>query len=198
MRLGGATTQSDAMRSLILNLALAGAMTTIGIADEPTNVMEMLKGKLVAPTDYGFVTHSMETTKAPDYVVLYLSAHWCPTCKKTTPRLVDLYKKEREQHQNFEFVFISSDRSEEEMLQYMRGYRMPWPALRFGEKENIASLLKYAGRGIPCVVVLDREGKEVASSFEAGKYLGPFKPIQTLTKLLDEKKAQGTLVGLRD
>jgi nucleoredoxin len=186
------------MRSLILTLALVGAMTSIALAEEPTDIAGLLKGKLVIPTDAGFSDYAPEKAKPADFFVLYFSAHWCPTCKKTTPRLVEMFEKERERHQNFEFVFISSDRSEDEMLQYMRGYRMPWPALKFGEKENAAILLKHAGRGIPCVVVLDREGNEVASSFEAGKYLGPFKPLETLAKLLDEKKAQGTLVGLRD
>jgi len=186
------------MRRLFLTLALAAAMHSIAAGNEPTDVAELLKGKLVIPTDNGFVPYAPEKATPPDYFVFYFSAHWCPTCKKSTPRVVEMFAKERERHQNFEFVFVSSDRSEDEMLQYMRGYRMPWPALKFDQKASTAALLKHAGRGIPCVVVLDREGHEVASSFEAGKYLGPFKPLQTLARLLDEKKTQGSLVGLRD
>jgi len=186
------------MRPLFLTLALMTAMLPMAVAEEPTDVGTLLQGKLVTPTDTGFVAYAPEKATSHDFYVLYFSASWCPTSKNTTPRIVDLYKKERERHQNFEFVFISSDRSEEEMLQYMRGYRMIWPALKFDKKMVAPALLKPAGRGIPCVVVLDSEGNEVASSFEAGKYLGPFKPLETLAKLLDEKKAQETLVGLRD
>lgn len=186
------------MRPLIFTLLLVGTLSSGAVAEETIDVAAITKGKLVKPTETGFEAYVPQKAETADFYVFYFSAHWCPTCKKTTPRVVDMYKKERERHPNFEFIFVSSDRSEEEMLQYMRGYRMPWPALKFEEREHASSILKQAGRGIPCVVVLDREGKEVASSFEAGKYLGPFKPLQTLAKLLDEKKSQGTLVGLRD
>ncbi|MEM1222432.1 MAG: thioredoxin-like domain-containing protein, partial [Verrucomicrobiota bacterium] len=45
-----------------------------------------------------------------DYVLVYYSASWCPPCRKFTPGLVNFYKKKK-QGNNFELIFVSSDRS---------------------------------------------------------------------------------------
>ncbi|KAK0074992.1 hypothetical protein PV326_011971, partial [Microctonus aethiopoides] len=41
---------------------------------------------------------------------VYFSAHWCPPCRAFTPQLVDTYQRIRERGQNFEVIFVSSDR----------------------------------------------------------------------------------------
>jgi len=158
------------------------------------NVVEFLSTRLVKPGNMGFEATTLESSNSErKFVVLYFSAHWCPACKKITPRLVEFYNEKRKHHSNFEFVFVSSDRSEEEMFQYMKGYRMPWAALKFSEKIEDKSILKHAGRGIPCVVVIDPDGEVIASSFEEGKYQGPIKPVESLARILDDQRAQKAL-----
>ncbi len=160
-------------------------------AFKPRPLADILEGKLVRLN--GNAVEPGEFNDRLDYVVLYFSAHWCPTCRKVTPRLVEFYSEQRKEHKNFEVVFISSDRNEKEMLQYMRGYEMPWLALKFAEKAKTPEIKRCAGRGVPCVVVLDSNGREIAHSFEGGKYQGPMKPLQKLAKILDGK---GPLVGM--
>lgn len=165
--------------------------------NESGNVADFLSTRLVKPSETGFHSVSLKPTQNPSYLVLYFSAHWCPACKKITPRLVEFYEEQRKRHDNFEFVFVSSDRSEEDMRQYMTGYRMPWAALKFSEKIENKSILKHAGRGIPCIVVVDNNGIVVASSFEDGKYQGPMKPVETLARILDDERAQRALAVTR-
>ncbi|KAJ9591496.1 hypothetical protein L9F63_001982, partial [Diploptera punctata] len=42
---------------------------------------------------------------------IYFSAHWCPPCKAFTPQLIDTYSKVRGKGNDFEVIFVSSDRS---------------------------------------------------------------------------------------
>ena len=173
---------------------------TTGVATEEKNTatfINFLAENTVKPTEDGFERCVLNLSKSdPGYIVLYFSAHWCPSCKKVTPRLVDFYEEQKKKHDNFEFVFVSSDRDENEMMQYMRGYRMPWAGLKFEQKIVDKEILKLAGRGIPCIVVIDSEGKVVASSFEGGKYQGPMKPVETLAKIMDDERATRALATI--
>ena len=41
----------------------------------------------------------------------------------------------------------------------MKDDTMPWPAIAFRQVERLKEVKKYAGAGIPCLVVVDRDGK---------------------------------------
>ena len=69
------------------------------------------------------------------------------------------------------------------MLEYMKEDRMPWPALRFANASS-SPLEKYSGRGIPCLVVIDQQGKVLSHSYKGDEYLGPSKVIKDLEGLL--------------
>jgi hypothetical protein len=77
----------------------------------------------------------------------------------------------------------SQDNSKEEMLEYMKHDGMPWPALKFANASS-SPLEKYSGRGIPCLVVIDQQGKVLSHSYKGEKYLGPSKVIKDLEGLL--------------
>merc|ERR1711920_810196 len=49
---------------------------------------------------------------------LYFSAHWCPPCRGFTPKLKAFYEEYAAKSTDFEIIFISADRSEEEMHSY--------------------------------------------------------------------------------
>jgi nucleoredoxin len=141
--------------------------------------------KLVVPGPAGFVD-APAAAAAPDYYAIYFSAGWCAPCHKFTPQLVEFYRQNKENHANFEVVFVSSDHSERDMLNYMKQFSMPWPALRFEDAKS-PDVDRYAGDGIPCLVVVDAEGKVVSNSYINGKYVGPQQPMQALGKLLASK-----------
>lgn len=143
------------------------------------------KGKLVHLNGNKVTRYSPEEAKQADYVALYFSAHWCPPCRKFTPKLVAFYNEQSKKHHNFEIVFVSSDRSEEAMAEYMKEARMPWPALNYGSKSTSKAITKYAGSGIPCLVILDKNGEVLAHSYKNGKYVGPYAPMNELKRLLE-------------
>ncbi|PYM01074.1 MAG: hypothetical protein DMF13_08865 [Verrucomicrobia bacterium] len=69
------------------------------------------------------------------------------------------------------------------MATYMRESGMPWPAIEYGKLANVPALQKYAGKGIPDLVVVDASGKVLADSFVGGKYVGPGKVLDDLSAI---------------
>ena len=117
-----------------------------------------------------------------DYYAVYYSAHWCPPCRKFTPKLVSFYNNYLSKNNNFEIIFVSSDRSEKDMTDYMEATKMPWLALEFGNRSH--PVTKYAGNGIPCLVLLDNQGNVLADSYAHGRYVGPTAVMDALRKKL--------------
>ena len=111
---------------------------------------------------------------------LYFSAHWCPPCRKFTPKLVEYYNKIAREHPEFEIVFLSADKTPEAMAAYIRETGMPWPAVEYSKLPNMAELNKYAGSGIPDLVIVDGSGKVLADSFVKGNYVGPAQVLNEL------------------
>ena len=107
---------------------------------------------------------SAEFLKAP-YTVIYFSAGWCPDCRRFSPALVEAYGKQSKDRPRFEVVLFSMDKTAEGMLKFMKAENMNWPAIAF-DKVGAAEDLKkyYSGHGIPCLSVIDPEGKLVLQS----------------------------------
>jgi len=116
----------------------------------------------------------------PKFTAIYYSAHWCPPCRAFTPKLVDWYKDFKAKHPNFELVFASSDKDGTAMLDYMKETGMPWPAVKFGEKKA-AGLDKYAAGGIPYLVLIDENGKDLT-----GKENNDWQPPTEVLKKIEE------------
>jgi len=91
-------------------------------------------------------------------VGLYFSAAWCPPCRAFTPKLVEAYDAIRQAEQPFEIVFVSRDRSRQDMRSYMRDYRMPWLAVSYTADERDALPQRYSIRGIPALVIVSADG----------------------------------------
>jgi nucleoredoxin len=119
-----------------------------------------------------------------DYYAIYYSAHWCPPCRGFTPKLVDFYNKASRKHDHFEIIFVSSDRSEKDMAGYMKEADMPWLALGFDKKKTSKALTKFAGDGIPCLVLVDSDGNVLSDSYVNGKYVGPTTVMNDLEERL--------------
>ncbi|MGH0169812.1 UNVERIFIED_CONTAM: hypothetical protein FKN15_075811 [Acipenser sinensis] len=65
-------------------------------------------------------------------VGLYFSAGWCPPCRDFMPILCDFYTElveENDPPAQFEIVFISSDKTAEDMVEYMPDLHGDWLAL---------------------------------------------------------------------
>ena len=152
----------------------------------PTNkIADRLDGKLVICNGRSLQRFDASSLKAKKYLAVYFSASWCGPCKQFTPRLVDWYKQHKPQLDKFDVIFVSRDDSKEDMLEYMKQDGMPWPALNFAKANQGNSPLEtYAGRGIPCLVIIDGEGKVISHSYKGEQYVGPSKVMQDLEGLL--------------
>ena len=89
-------------------------------------------------------------------VAFYFSAHWCPPCKQFTPILRDFYQEVEDQ--GVEIIFVSSDRNASEMAGYMRESHGPWLAVPHGNPAIARMNQEYGVEGIPCLIVLTRQG----------------------------------------
>ncbi len=118
---------------------------------------------------------------------LYFSAHWCFPCRGFTPTLVEFYNKIKPKHPEFELVFISQDHSAAEMEGYMLGSSMPWPAISFDFIEKKKKILAYKGDGMPCLVVVDSNGKVLSDTFVNGNFRRPMAVLPELEKILKAK-----------
>jgi len=95
------------------------------------------------------------------HILLYFSAHWCPPCQRFTPKLAELYNRMRaDGRDDFEVIFLSSDREEAEFNEYYE--QMPWLAVPFGDRLRKKELSDHFDvRGIPTLVVLGPDGKMI-------------------------------------
>jgi nucleoredoxin len=57
---------------------------------------------------------------------------------------------------------------------------MPWPAIDFQKLKGKDAIRKYAGDGIPCLVLVDATGKVISSTYAGTQYLGPAKVLGDL------------------
>lgn len=147
------------------------------------SIMSALKDKLVICRDgsIGPADHVAEENKK--LIAFYFSAHWCPPCRKFTPQLVAYYNRVAPQHPEFEVVFVSSDRSRFNWETYLRDFHMPWPAIDYDQLSGFGGLKQLGGESIPSLVVVDATGHLIATSYEAGKYVGPESVVAKLDRI---------------
>ena len=140
-------------------------------------ILPLVKGDLVYWHNGSLSRFDDEPLEKKKLIALYFSAHWCGPCRKFTPQLVDYYNRVAPQHPEFEIIFVSLDRSQFAFETYMRETNMPWPAIDYQKLAGKDAIRKYAGDGIPCLVLLDASGKVISDSFAGKEFLGPGKVL---------------------
>jgi nucleoredoxin len=151
---------------------------------------EAVKGDIVR-CESGSVAHADDDAIAgKKLIALYFSASWSGPCRKFTPDLVAYYNRVAPQHPEFEIIFCSADRSADAMQQYMRETNMPWPAIEYQKLAGKEAIRKYAGKGIPDLVLVDEAGKIVSNSYAGEKYVGPQKVLADLDSIFAAAAAQ--------
>ena len=107
-----------------------------------------------------------------------------------TPKLVEFYNRTKPAHPEFELILVSSDYTEPDMEAYMKTDAMPWPALDFRKGASEKHVLtSYRGKGIPCLVFLDANGKVLSHSYVGTSYVGPGKVMADIEKALGSETA---------
>ena len=146
-------------------------------------VYQLVKGDLVQWRNGAVSRFDDAALQNKKLFLIYFSAHWCKPCRMLTPGLVNYYNEMSPKHPEFDLIFVSRDKSPFGMETYMRETNMPWPAIDFEKVPEKQGILKYAGEGIPDLVLVDGTGKVLADSFEGGQYVGPEKVLAALDKI---------------
>ena len=104
--------------------------------------MDSLSGQTLVKSD-GSSVSADSALAGKDIVLFYFSAHWCPPCRQFTPLLKDFYEvmvlmfalytvrymMMLQEVEGLEIVFVSSDRSPEDMTSYMKESHGDWLAV---------------------------------------------------------------------
>ena len=150
----------------VLFLVLATAINA------PAGFFDEIKGDLTGPT----------VESSPKYTALYFSAHWCPPCRMFTPKLVEWYNSFKAKHPEFELVFVSSDRDEQAMKDYIAGDKMPWPAVKFDQAQS-EKFQKFSSSGIPYLVLIDDKGNAVTAKPD-NEWQAPTQVLSEIEKIV--------------
>ena len=97
---------------------------------------------------------SLESRKV---VAFYFSAHWCPPCRNFEPILKAVYDEYSEECNDVEIVFVSSDRSLEDMTEYMKTSHGSWLALPYNSKLCASLKSRFNIQGISALIVCKRD-----------------------------------------
>jgi nucleoredoxin len=153
-------------------------------------IYQQVKGDLVQFRNGGVSRFDDGGLENKKYFLIYFSAHWCGPCRKFTPGLVNYYNDTSGKHPEFDLIFVSCDKSPFGMETYMRETNMPWPAIEFEKLAQKDGLQKYAGKGIPDLVLVDSSGKVLADSYHGEQYLGPESVLQALDSVLTKERSK--------
>jgi nucleoredoxin len=155
----------------------------LGETDEIKGFAAQFNHHLVTLEDDHLRPFDATALKDVKFFAFYYSASWCPPCRAFTPKLVDFYKSFKQEHPNFELIFVNHDNSAGDMLAYMKTDAMTWPAVRFEDIDH-TNANKYCGEGIPDLVLVDDSGKVLSDSFQGSKYVGPDKVIDDIKSMV--------------
>lgn len=97
-------------------------------------------------------------------VGLYFSAGWCPPCRDFTPILCEFYTdlvEENDPPAQFEIVFISSDKSSEDMIEYYHDMHGDWLVLPWHDQYKLDLKKKYNITAVPKLVIVKESGEVI-------------------------------------
>lgn len=162
--------------------ALTGCSEAVDVAKQQAKTAETERTEQQTPSNPGALSDEVKklfgdeletaTGKAvgtdvlggAEKIGIYFSAHWCPPCRAFSPKLVKAYNALKKEGKSFELVFVSSDRSEDAMRDYMRELEMAWYAIPFDSAKRRELAKTYGVRGIPRLVIIDDVGKVLAQN----------------------------------
>ena len=82
-------------------------------------------------------------------------ATWCGPCLREMPHVRELY--DRLHAKGFEVVGVSLDKDADALSTFLEENQLPWETLAGDETQELAE--KYGVRGIPTMMIVDKEGK---------------------------------------
>uniref|UniRef100_A0A0N5AE66 protein-disulfide reductase n=1 Tax=Syphacia muris TaxID=451379 RepID=A0A0N5AE66_9BILA len=98
-------------------------------------------------------------------ILLYFSAGWCGHCRLFTPKLkvifVFFWNFVSGKAENVEIIWISRDKSSEDLVKYYQKAMPEIPYVPFGDPHVRDFLKKYKLKGLPSLILVNSEGEAV-------------------------------------
>ena len=85
---------------------------------------------------------------------------------------------------------MNRDRTAQDMEAYMRDDHMQFPAIAWDSIQFASEINRYAGEGIPDLVLVDENGRVLSDSFRDGSYAGPDAVLDDTWKVLRDYRRQ--------
>lgn len=167
---------------------LAAEYLAMRKADASYDLAKIFAGKLVdaegKPVDSAYL-------RKAKYTMLYFSSYSCGPCHRFTPSLTK-FVREHGKDGSIAVVLVSSDRSDANMLTYLKKFEMPWPGMRPAPIRDPKAADDIGGvktgiEYIPHLRVFDASGKMVFDTFDAKgnrRANGPFGVLDDLKAAL--------------
>jgi thiol-disulfide isomerase/thioredoxin len=96
------------------------------------------------------------------YVLLDFWASWCGPCRAENPNVVSLYNDYK--NKEFEIVGISLDKNKDAWIKGIKDDGIIWPQMSDLKGWKSEAAIKYCLKSIPFTVLLDKEGKVIATN----------------------------------
>lgn len=149
----------------------------------PSRVYQELAGVLSA----GDSTQTVDLLgeNAPEFLVIYHAADWCPYCAQTSPDVISWYRELKEAgDKRFQLVIISNDKSPEEFRRHLGKFGPAAVATPPEISPKLFVLNQTTGvrsRSLPDFYVIDRAGKVVIPAANG-------MPVDRVRAVLDRTK----------
>lgn len=100
--------------------------------------MDLLEGKTIlkkngADLSEVAVNDAFKDVKMTAY---YFGAKWCDDCVKFSPLLRDIYNEAKENNESFEVIYVSSDKTEDEMREFVSEFHPDWYVFYVDEEDD--------------------------------------------------------------
>lgn len=139
-----------------------------GLIDKKDDTKDSPPRKSISVDDI-FASKDVDSTDS-SILGLYFSAHWCPPCRRLTPKLLETYEEIRSKKgsDRFEVIFISFDDNEDEFNNYYNSMVTPttkeqWLSLDYNNRELANDLSEaFSVGGFPTLILLKSDGTIVS------------------------------------
>lgn len=108
------------------------------------------------------------------YVILDFWASWCGPCRKSIPKLKDLYSLYKSK--GLEILSVSIDTDDNAWRKAMSDEAMPWPQVLSPNKDK--TMKDFSIQGVPTLFLIDRKGRIVE------KFTGYNAKMETMLKAM--------------